>query len=252
MEHRETIRIVSGASNAVLFIHGIAGTPEHFRNLIPLESLVPEEWSVYNLLLDGHGRKVSDFARSSMKKWLEQVGRIFDMLCHDHERVIVVGHSMGTLFAIDLAAAHPDRVESLFLLAVPMRPGLRLSGILNMLRLVFGKIREDRPVEAALKTACGVEPTKKVWKYLGWIPRFLELFVQIIKTERRLADLKVPCIAFQSGKDELVMNLSSRILKGCKAMNVRDLPESGHFYYAPEDRKNIIEEFRKIIKNTPD
>jgi hypothetical protein len=133
-----------------------------------------------------------------------------------------------------------------------MRPGLRLSGIMNMLRLVFGKIREDRDVEAALKAACGVEPTKKVWKYLGWIPRFLELFVQIIKTEKRLAALKVPCIAFQSGKDELVMNLSTRILKGCKAIKVRDLPASGHYYYAPEDQKNIIEEFRKLIKNTPD
>ncbi|MBR0324808.1 MAG: hypothetical protein IIX11_01590, partial [Selenomonadales bacterium] len=33
----------------VLMLHGILGTPDHFRELLPL---VPETWSVHALLLD--------------------------------------------------------------------------------------------------------------------------------------------------------------------------------------------------------
>ena len=66
MDHRAYIRIVEDSDTAVLMIHGIAGSPAHFRDLIPV---IPADWSVYNILLDGHGGTVSDFSRTSMKKW---------------------------------------------------------------------------------------------------------------------------------------------------------------------------------------
>ena len=46
MKHNEYIRVSDNANVAVLMVHGIAGTPAHFRDLIPM---IPEEWSVYNL-----------------------------------------------------------------------------------------------------------------------------------------------------------------------------------------------------------
>ena len=70
MEHLEYIRIVDHADTAVLFIHGIVGTPNHFHAFIPL---VPEHISVCNLLLDGHGGSVKDFSHTSMRKWVVQV-----------------------------------------------------------------------------------------------------------------------------------------------------------------------------------
>ena len=50
MPHREYIRLVPGADTAVLFLHGIAGTPRHFDARLPLVHLVPENWSVYTVL----------------------------------------------------------------------------------------------------------------------------------------------------------------------------------------------------------
>ena len=252
MEHRETVRIVPDAKTAVLFIHGIVGTPNHFRDVVPLVQLVPENWSFHNILLDGHGGTVDAFAKSSMKKWKTQVWQTFETLALTHDRVILVAHSMGTLFAIQLALEFADRIDNLFLLAVPMRPGLRLFGIANMLKLVFGKIREDRPVELATKQVCGVKTTRKLWKYIGWIPRFLELFAQIRKTEKVMGNLTVPCRAYQSKKDELVMNLSRGVLERNGCFEIVDLPDSTHFYYAPEDRKRICADLNRIIENTPD
>lgn len=248
MPHQEYIRLVPGAKRAVLFIHGIVGTPNHFRDLIPLVGEVPEDWSIYNILLDGHGKSVEDFARTSMKKWKTQVWRVFDELAESHEQVVIVGHSMGTLFAMELALEHPDQIPFLYLIAAPMRPGLRLFGIVNMMRLVFGMIREDRPMEVATRQVCGVRTTRKLWKYLGWIPRFLELFAEIIHTEKHMKGLTVPCVAYQSEKDELVRNRSYQILEKSGVVEVHNLRNSTHFYYHPDDQKMVQADFQMRIK----
>ena len=248
MVHREQIRIVPGARNAVLFIHGIVGTPNHFVTQIPLLELVPENWSVYNLLLDGHGGSVTDFSHTSMKKWKNQVWRIFRELAETHEHIVIAAHSMGTLFAMQLALENPGKVAQLFLIAVPMRPWVRLFGAVNCLRLVFGKIREDHPFEVATRNVCGVVTTRRLWRYLGWVPRFLELFAEIVRTEEKMGKLQTPCMAFQSKKDELVSNRSRSILERSGVMQIIDLHESSHFYYAPDDREIVREYFINCIK----
>ena len=70
MAHKPIKRIVPGAKTAVILCHGIMGSPDHFRHFLPL---IPEDWSVCCLLLDGHGKGVMDFAHSSMDKWKAQV-----------------------------------------------------------------------------------------------------------------------------------------------------------------------------------
>lgn len=250
MIHEEYVRIVPEADTAVLFIHGIVGTPNHFRDLIPLIDLVPENYSIYNVLLDGHGKTVDDFARTSMRKWRAQVWGIFEQLSRTHERVILVAHSMGTLFSIQLALEHPEKVPFLFLIAVPLRPGIRLMTIRNLLCLVFGKLREDVPLEAATMQVCGLKTTRKLWKYLAWIPRFLELFAEICRTEKVMGSLTVPCTAYQSQRDELVANCTRKVLEKSGVMEVHNLLHSTHFYYHPEDQKIVRADFEKKIKET--
>ena len=118
MNHEPYFRKGTGC-NAVLLIHGIAGSPAHFRDLVPV---IPETFSVYNILLDGHSGSVDNFSRSSMAKWKAQVTATLHTLFDRHEKVVIVAHSMGTLFAIQAATRHPDRISRLFLLAVPTRP----------------------------------------------------------------------------------------------------------------------------------
>ena len=246
--HEPYICIVPGARMAVLFIHGIIGTPEHFRVLMPLEREVPENWSVCNLLLPGHGGTAEDFGRSSMKAWREHVFSCFEDLAKTHEQVFVVAHSMGTLFAIELGLQYPEKIPALFLLAVPMRPGLRWFGIKNMLRVGFGMVREDHPMEVATKLACGIETTRRVWKYIPWIPRYLELFYEIWRVEKTMGGLTIPCTAWQSHKDELVRNRSRKVLEKFPQIRIRDLYDSSHFFYTDADREAIIAAFRTVCE----
>ena len=94
MEHKEYIKICNDSTIAVLFIHGIVGTPNHFNEFIPL---IPDTFSVYNLLLDGHGKGVKDFSKTSMKKWETQVSSVVEELSATHQKIYIVAHSLGTL-----------------------------------------------------------------------------------------------------------------------------------------------------------
>ena len=77
MAHTEYIREVPDSHTAILFLHGIIGSPDHFGFLLPR---IPKSWSVYNLLLHGHGGSVRDFSRSSMAKWETQVNEVLSRL----------------------------------------------------------------------------------------------------------------------------------------------------------------------------
>lgn len=248
MQHEETRRIVPGAGYAVLFLHGIVGTPNQFRLLLPLEDLVPPDWSVYNIRYPGHGGEVGDFGRSRMDQWRSHARLAFLELAEKHEKVLIVGHSMGTLFAMQLAQEFPEKVSALFLVAAPMRPWVRLFCMANCLRLAFGIIREDKPYEASFQIACGVRPTPLVWRYFSWIPRILELFGEIHRTEKILDQITVPTIAWQSVKDDLVSNFSAPVLRRSGTILVHELPDSTHFYYAQKDEKLVCEAFTNAIK----
>lgn len=245
MDHRPQRRIVPGARTAVLFVHGIAGTPDHFDPLIPL---LPPEWSFSNLLLAGHGKGVEEFSATSMKAWRAQVLGEIDRLRADHRQVLLVGHSMGTLLSIEAAVQDPTRIGGLFLLAVPLKWRLGLPAVTNSLKVVFGRVREDDVRALATKRASSIRHDPRVWKYIGWIPRFLELFAQMRTVRRLLPCLTVEAEVLQSRQDELVSRASERYLRDHLYIHLTVLPHSAHYYYAAEDFSTITAAFGRFCE----
>ena len=243
MEHIEYRRIVPGADTAVLFIHGIAGTPRHFDPFLPL---VPEGYSVVSLLLPGHGGTVRDFSWASMAGWETHVQRTVQELAAGHERIFLAAHSMGTLFAIEQAIREP-KVKGLFLLAVPLRLSLKLQLAENSAKVFFDRIAPEDAVAQAARDCYGIERDGNVLHYLGWIPRYLELFRKIRETRALLPRLNTPGLVFQSAQDEMVSPKALRELEAVKSLAVSVLPDSTHYYYAPEDRIRLEERFRQFL-----
>lgn len=243
MAHEETRRILPGAKTAVLMMHGICGTPDHFRAVLPLEDLVPDSWSLCNVIMPGHGGRVEDFSRSSMAAWEGYCMELFDQLCQAHVRVYLVGHSMGTLFAIRMACKRPEKVAGMLLMQVPLRVGVKLFGVCNVVRYGFSCIDPNDPLQVSLAKACSIPATKMVHKYIGWLPRMAELVRYMHQTVQLLPGLAVPVVAYQSKRDEMVSVRSQRLLERCGKVQVHQLIESTHFYYNPEE----IEIIRKTM-----
>ncbi len=242
MAHETYTRLVPGADTAILFIHGILGTPNHFADFLPL---VPESASVVNLLLDGHGAGVREFSRTSMKKWETQVEATVDSLLATHKKLYIAAHSLGTLLAIGVSVKKP--VAGLFLLAVPIRLGLKPRVFATCWKVWRGRVRDTDVYTVAAQNCCGVEQSKNLLLYLGWIPRFWELLVKIRKTQKLLPGLTVPGIAYQSKKDELVSTASISYLGANSSLQVTCLENSTHYYYEPKDLAFLQKEFITLL-----
>lgn len=244
MEHREYIRQVAGSRIAVLMIHGIAGSPAHFRDILPV---LPSDWSVYNILLDGHGGQVEDFAAASMKKWKEQVNARLGELRSQYRQIVIMAHSMGTLFAIQAAIDYPDKIPLLFLLNVPTRPWVRFSTAMTSIRVARGNIDPKDHAAQAMKNDTSIELSPNLFRYLTWLPRFAELLREIRRVRKLLPRLNVPTYTFQSRTDELVSHRSVKDLENHPCIQNTVLYGSGHFAYGEADARQLQNKLREQI-----
>lgn len=241
--HSAYKRIVPGSKNAVLLIHGIAGTPAHFQPLLPL---IPDDWSVHNLLLDGHGKRIEDFSATSMKKWKQQAAGALRQLLEQHDRVVIVAHSMGTLFAIDGAVTYPEKVSDLLLLAVPLRPRVSLAAMVGGMHIAMGR-PEKHKTAMAMKAASSIDHDRRALQYIGWLPRMAELLVECRRVRRMLPCLPVKAYAYQSRVDELVSIGALKDLRKDTNICCHVLEDSGHFSYAEGDWAIIQDRLRRIL-----
>lgn len=237
--HEPFKRIVPGAENAVLFIHGIVSTPRFFDDYA---AIVPADWSVHSLLLPGHGGTVKDFGCHCAKEWEAHVRGCLDELRSTHKRVYIVGHSLGTLLAIREAVRDDSRIAGMLLLCVPLRIWAKPSALIHNALKGVGLAENN----AALRTYYGTEQDWRIWRYIRWIPRYLELFAESAAACREVPRMTVPTIAYMAKKDELVSLRGVQEMSGNPAIEVRYLPESHHHEFAPADKETIMTGLREM------
>lgn len=245
MHHRPYIREIPGSETAILCIHGIIGTPDHFTRFLPL---IPENWTIHNILLDGHGGSVQDFSASSMQKWREQASKEVELLLREHRQLVIAAHSMGTFFAIDAAIRYPKRVRGLFLMAPPLYPRPTPEALRMALAVAFDRIHPEDTLVVRARAACSIDTTWRLWEYIGWVPRYLELFRESRTTGNRIGRLSVPCRAFFSKQDELVSLRSMAAMRQNPQIRTILLKNSTHFGYDPADELHLLEEFRMFCR----
>ncbi|OON98821.1 MAG: hypothetical protein ATN35_03235 [Epulopiscium sp. Nele67-Bin004] len=236
MQHNEYRRYLSNSNTVALFIHGILGTPNHFNSFIPL---LPKRWSVCNLLLEGHGKGVGDFGEATMADWKKQVDAEVANLSKLYDNIIIIAHSMGTLFAINLSIKYPN-VRGLFLLAPPLKPIVKPPIIKSSIKLLYSDLSDDDP----MKNAYSIQLEKNLFKYLSWVPNYMDLLREIGATKKAVDKIAVPCWAFTSKHDELVLASTINYFEGNNMIRSFLLEESGHFSYSEKDYDYLIDNFK--------
>lgn len=101
------------APNAVLLVHGFTGGSNNF-NEMP-QRLAGAGYRVHAMRLAGHGTSPRDFAQTSGAQLVESVLDEIRILKQKHERVFVVGHSMGG--ALSTIAASKEDIDGLIVAA---------------------------------------------------------------------------------------------------------------------------------------
>ncbi len=244
MNHSEYIKISTEKSTAVVLIHGIFGTPRYFDDMI---TCIPENYSVYNILLEGHGGSFLDFAHTSKKKWENQVESLILKLEKEYRDIILIGHSMGTLLSLNVYKKHPKKIKKLILFACPLKIFLKPVSAINSFKLIFEKSDKNNPLLERSSKTHSVPYDKNLFKYLLWLPRYNDLF-SLSKEARKIVNIiKTDCYTFFSRKDEMVSISSMKYFKNCKYSKNYILENSWHYYYSDNDFLFIKEQLKKIL-----
>lgn len=124
---------------AALCLHGLTGTPYEVRPVA--EALAARGVRAQGIWMAGHDGSVDDLAATTADAWVEDARRALDALRREHDRVYLVGVSMGGLVSLRLAQTAP--VAALVTVGVPLVLGPPVPQLLPLLRL-FVKARPKR------------------------------------------------------------------------------------------------------------
>ena len=104
--------LLSGGSEGVLLIHGFTGSPAEL--LLLGEFLNRAGYTVLGVRLAGHGTSEFELERTNCADWFNSVLDGYALLKSSCEKIFVVGHSMGALLSLKLAALkHVDKLVTL-------------------------------------------------------------------------------------------------------------------------------------------
>jgi pimeloyl-ACP methyl ester carboxylesterase len=115
-------RVDSGSGTMVVMLHGIGRTGEGWQYLVEALKDVPVRVVVFDLLGFGKSPKPS-WLNYTVDDHVQAVVASIEQL-KPNAPIILVGHSMGCLVAVRLAAKRPDLVKHLVLYEMPLYKGL--------------------------------------------------------------------------------------------------------------------------------
>lgn len=184
---------------AVLLVHGFTGTPFEMRQLG--EALAAAGIGSACPLLRGHGTYPDDMLGHPYTDWIEDAERALDGLLARHDRLVVVGLSMGGTLALNVAARRADdaRIAGLVTISAPL--------VLDDWRLGFARL-----IVKIVKWQAWGKPDIKdrsAWDRQTNYRRIrtraiLELLGLLEETRGRLMQVTQPTLIVQAREDHIV------------------------------------------------
>lgn len=192
----------SGNKIGCLLIHGFTSTPAELR--IIGEALHQEGYSVHGILLPGHGTTPQDMLTVKFEDWIESAQQGVNELKKHCSKVIVIGHSMGGLLALQMGAR--NKLAGIVTIAAAIKPFNRLTSLtwlLKYFRKYTSLPQKEWPPEQQ--------------RYLLHYPHFpvaaaAELHRLAVHTRRILPQITTDTLVIQTKDDDTVRPESASII----------------------------------------
>ncbi len=193
----ETIDLQEEGSHGVLLLHGFGDTPQTLALLA--RRLSKSGYSVLAPLLPGHGRSPESFAKSRATEWIAAAKDSYAAMCARHERVSVVGLSMGGALSVILASEKRE-IPALVLIApyLGMPKLLRLAAATHWL---WGRVIGERNARNPRSIYDPIEREKNL-AYGAVTGREVHELSRVVGVARKsLGGVGAPTLIIQSRED---------------------------------------------------
>lgn len=110
------IQVNEGPGASVLLLHGILGSHRYWTKLI---ILLQKEFRIFAPDLLGFGDSPKPYLKYTVDDHLGYIERTIDPLMIIDTKIIIIGHSMGAILALNYAIKNPQKVKALVLINPP-------------------------------------------------------------------------------------------------------------------------------------
>jgi len=233
------------ADSLIIFVHGFIGSPNQFSSLNLLESAYERGYSVYAILLPGHGGTSKNFGCYGLADWENHLQNELNKYADAYPNIILVGHSMGGLLALNASLQEHNHVRGVLLLCSPLKLNLSLRSL--FIRRKMRKYPDSNPIKLAYQQARSLSDIRVS---LNWLKPVLGFFRLECKTKLNLPHIIAPTLVIHSRNDEVVSFKSANIFyKGLfnSARKQLTLEKSWHAYFPPEEQEQVRSAFLEFI-----
>jgi carboxylesterase len=233
--------LTGGRRVAVLLSHGFTGSPASIR---PWGEYLGERgYGVQVPRLPGHATTWKELNTLTWDDWYGEIARVFDLLCLDHDAVVVGGLSMGGALALRVAADHPERVAGVIVVNAAVatkRLDVKLLPVLKHVVPSFPGIGNDIRKPGGDEHCYDRTPLKAIHSMMrAWKPLIEDL-----------PKVTAPLLYFRSAADHVVDDASQPIITSrvsSREIVERRLPESFHVATLDNDAEQIFEESAEFV-----
>ncbi len=232
---------------AILGIHGYTGYPGELAYMA--KGLAAKGFHVVVPRLPGHGTSGTDFARTGYRDWLNRVIEAYIELASTHDKVYIMGHSMGGALSLILASIFPVQRMVLFAPAVNIKiPRARFFPILKRI------IKDPKSIAWEADPDMIFHDDRDPYddQYLGsqywsWarVPQLAELAIvmKLARNKKRLSHVAAASLIITGEHDaavsrESTLVLDSRLMIPPQRMHCEN---SGHVIPYDKDRAAVLE-----------
>lgn len=208
---------------AALCLHGLTGTPYEIRPVA--EALARRGVRARGPVLPGHNETPRELARVAHTEWLAVAQAELDELRAQHQRVFVVGLSMGGLVSLDLASRNP--VDAVVSIGAPLRLKNPATRLIPLLKYLFPMMRKRGGSDIRDDAARARHPGYDVMP-LSAVHELLRLQARV---RTRLADITAPILVAHGALDRTANPEDAREIHatvGSEERALRFFESSGH------------------------
>lgn len=226
---------------AILLIHGFTGTPSEFRRIGYF--LNDFGYTVNAICLPGHGTTPEEMLRTRWKHWYEHViGAYKELKRGRYRKLIVVGHSMGGLLALMLAAQ--CKVDGIVSLAAPFYLWSKKPLLAYPLQFIKKYVRKKPELSSARfeeVITYGMTPIACV----------ASLHKLTYKVKRLLPRVTAPLMIGQGGMDRIVSPRSALFAydkAGSREKELVRYRQSSHSLLQDVERDAVYEDVLRFVQ----
>lgn len=228
------------ARAAVLCLHGLTGTPYEVRSLG--EALAKGGLRAVGPTLPGHGASPRELARVPYTAWLDAARRAAEGLRSRHDRVFVVGLSMGGLLTLALGAE--GRADAIAAVGTPLRLPAPVPQLVPFAKYVMPFLKKKVGSDIRDPEARSRHPSFPVMP--------LASVHQLVRLQRwlapRLAAIRVPTLIAHGAHDRTAMPRDARVLhETVSGSELLVLERSGHVVPVDYDAALLAERVCRFV-----